>query len=47
MGVPVFALLYAIVRTICDKRLKANGLPVESSAYARAPEKIGKVNGRK
>ena len=38
LGVPVFALGYAIVRTVSENRLRARGLPVESDAYRRAPE---------
>ena len=40
LGVPVFALIYAIVRTLADLRLRKKGLPVESSSYASAPEKL-------
>lgn len=40
LGVPVFALLYAIARTVAESRLKARGLPVESAAYAEAPERF-------
>ena len=38
LGVPVFALAYAIVRSIAETRLKARDLPVDSRAYADAPE---------
>jgi len=41
LGVPVFALVYAIVRTIADERLRKKGLPVPSAAYADAPEHLG------
>lgn len=38
LSVPTFALIYAIVRTIIDKRLRARGLPVETDHYIAAPE---------
>ena len=41
LSVPVFALCYAIVRACIENRLKARGLPVHSSNYIDAPEKIG------
>lgn len=41
VSVPVFALCYAIVRACIENRLKARGLPVHSSNYIDAPEKIG------
>jgi len=41
LGVPVFALVYAIVRTIAENRLRQKNLPTESAAYTDAPEKIG------
>ncbi|MDO4866279.1 MAG: AI-2E family transporter [Clostridia bacterium] len=40
LGVPVFALAYAIVRTIIDNRLKERRLPVGSKFYAGAPENL-------
>ena len=40
LGVPVFALLYAIVRAVSENRLREKGLPTESGAYVRAPEKL-------
>ena len=40
LGVPVFALCYAIVRTISEARLKKQGLPTESAAYTSAPKNI-------
>ena len=40
LGVPVFALLYAIARSIVDVRLKARGLPIPSAAYVDAPENL-------
>ena len=42
LGVPVFALIYAIVRSVAEVRLRARGLPVESAAYADAPENMKK-----
>ena len=41
LGVPVFALAYAIVRTLAEKRLREKNLPTESAAYTDAPEHIG------
>ena len=38
LGVPVFALAYAVVRTLAEERLKQRGLPVESEAYVNAPD---------
>ena len=40
LGVPVFALFYAIVRTLIDNRLKERRLPVGSKFYAGAPENL-------
>lgn len=40
LGVPVFALMYAVVRTVADTRLKARGLPTQTAAYAQAPEHL-------
>ena len=37
LGVPVFALIYAIVRSVAEVRLKERGLPVDSAAYMDAP----------
>lgn len=42
VSVPVFALCYAIVRTLIENRLKARGLPISSSDYLSAPEQIKK-----
>lgn len=39
LSVPVFALLYAIVRALIEGRLKKRGLPISSAAYADIPEK--------
>ena len=33
LGVPTFALIYAIARTVIDKRLRAKGLPAETDRY--------------
>lgn len=40
LGVPVFALMYAIARSIADVRLRERGLPIPSAAYVDAPEKL-------
>ena len=40
LGVPVFALMYAILRSIIDVRLKERELPISSAAYVNAPEKL-------
>lgn len=40
LGVPVFALMYAILRSIIDVRLKERELPISSAAYVHAPEKL-------
>lgn len=45
LGVPVFALAYAIVRTIADERLRQRGLPVETAAYVDAPENLPPSEG--
>ena len=42
LGVPVFGTTYAIVRSVIDTRLRKKNLPVESSAYARAPKGLKK-----
>jgi predicted PurR-regulated permease PerM len=34
LSIPVFALLYAIIRAVCDLRLRDRGLSVDLSAYA-------------
>ena len=38
VSVPVYALLYAFVRTIVSARLKRRGLPTDTEEYVRAPE---------
>lgn len=38
LSVPTFALIYAVTRTVIDKRLRARGLPVETDRYLAAPE---------
>jgi predicted PurR-regulated permease PerM len=40
LGVPVFALVYAMVKATTETRLRAHGLPTQSSAYEGAPENI-------
>ena len=42
LGVPVFALVYAIIRSVVEVRLKDRGLPVSSADYANAPENLKK-----
>ena len=42
LSVPVFAMAYAIVRTIAETRLKKRGLPVETAQYIKAPENLPK-----
>ena len=42
LGVPVFALIYAIVRTIAETRLKKRSLPIETEQYIKAPENMPK-----
>ena len=38
LGVPVFALAYAIVKTIVEERLQRKNLPIPSASYAGATE---------
>ncbi len=33
LGIPVFAVIYAIIKTLVDKHLEKNGLPTETSEY--------------
>ena len=40
ISVPTFALLYAIARTVLEKRLKKRGLPIESAAYEKPEETL-------
>lgn len=42
LGVPTFALLYAIARTVIDNRLRARGMPTETDGYIDAPEALPK-----
>ena len=42
LSVPVFAMIYAIIKALLENRLKKRGLPVHSSCYATAPEKLEK-----
>ena len=37
LSVPVFALLYALLRTATDARLKKRGMPVPSDEYVNFP----------
>ena len=43
LGVPVFALIYAIVRTIIDIRLNKRDMPTEVDYYLTMPERMGKA----
>lgn len=47
LGVPVFALLYAIARSIAEVRLRERGLPIPSSAYVDAPERLEEIDPEK
>lgn len=40
LSVPLFALIYAIVRTIMEARLKKRDLPTQSAFYSGAPENL-------
>ncbi len=40
LGVPVFALIYAIVRATTETRLRARNLPTESNAYIDIPGEL-------
>lgn len=40
LSVPTFALIYAIVRTVIDRRLKNRGLPEETERYIDAPNAL-------
>ena len=42
LSVPTFALLYAIARTIIDRRLRKRNLPRETERYIDAPESLPK-----
>ena len=42
LSVPTFALIYAILHTIIDKRLRERGLPADVDRYVDAPEKLSK-----
>jgi len=47
LSVPVFALAYAYVRALIESRLRKRGLPVPSSEYNNAPERLGNKNAKK
>ena len=34
IGVPLFAVLYYIIKTLVERRLEAKNLPVDSSEYS-------------
>jgi predicted PurR-regulated permease PerM len=38
LGVPIFALIYAIVRATSETRLRARNLPTDSDAYIGIPK---------
>ena len=40
LSVPLFALIYAIVRTVMESRLQRRNLPTDSAAYVGAPENL-------
>ena len=40
LSVPVFALVYAIVRASMETRLRSRNLPVDSESYVNAPENL-------
>ncbi len=40
LAVPVYALGFAIVRTLCEKKLKEQGLSIKTADYVHAPETI-------
>ena len=42
LSVPLFALVYAIVRATVEARLKAHNLPTKSAFYVGAPENLRK-----
>ena len=44
VSVPVYALLYAFVRTVVYTRLKRRGLPTETEDYVHAPEALINTN---
>lgn len=45
LSVPVFALIYAIVRTVIELRLKKRHMPTDSAYYMNAPENMRKGDG--
>jgi predicted PurR-regulated permease PerM len=38
LSVPTFALIYAIVRTVIERRLREKALPEATESYVDAPE---------
>lgn len=46
LGVPTFALIYAIVRTVIDNRLRAKGMPPETDHYIEAEKPLPPVKKR-
>ena len=43
LSVPAFALIYAIARTIVDRRLRERGLPETTEDYYDAPDKLAEA----
>ena len=42
LSVPVFALVFSIIRAMIETKLKRRNLPVHSSSYVEAPERLNK-----
>lgn len=40
LGAPVFAIIYAVLKSIIEVRLRKRGLPVESDVYTNAPDSL-------
>ena len=40
LSVPLFALVYAIIRTVAEVKLRGKNLPTETDAYITAPESL-------
>lgn len=47
LGVPVFALIYAIIQSTLESRLKERGLPIPSCEYQNAPEELHRNHAEK
>ena len=46
LSVPLFALVYAIVRASMESRLRKRNLPVDYMAYVNTPEKPPQISGK-